>query len=653
MKSTVTDLDYFVALGHSEADVREALRVTNGNRNAALYILVKGDNGDRNNTNTAWRKEMPEDWQFGVPKHVPNMAENRALHKSPVYVFVESHRPIDGYDYEFVMKVTLKDGREWKVARTYSQFSSFKFSLPLGTCYSFKNAFPQPVLAGSIFGDFSPPFLGRRQQALAEWMRELVLNEGCMSSSVVLDLLYTFLDADAHGGRVGLTSAPKTPPSPTANTAASTQKGTAWSPPPPPSPLLAAAYDSQHAAALKQKQQYYSQARLLGEEQLPLSLDQVVQMVPVKVNVKKLKCYADLMIAKQPKSKSNTSAATSGTAAGTQETVTSVESSAGDGSAVAQEEPPKPATVENDGNQHAQAEVDLIQLRKDCQRDRIVVQGKRFEGSHTALDSILQTCRQSVLDVIARSGRSTAEAAPKKANTVSATDAAPVDKTSVPSVSTEVHDYTSEVATAIGDVHVNELGPPPAYPAPARPVILERTESAAGFGSQTATAPAVEVEFDALGKCALQMISRTESAYLSHASLHDILDMENRHQLPTFQPYLFVPESTLAEPLQLRFSVLERNNLTVARSRFTKAVADDWCVECHGETSTVYRLLDAMELQPLLQLRVTYIVTLFGMPHFQSGPLSAVTGLRIKEGKCQLVIDKATTTTSRDWAKAK
>jgi hypothetical protein len=160
---------------------------------------------------------------------------------------------------------------------------------------------------------------------------------------------------------------------------------------------------------------------------------------------------------------------------------------------------------------------------------------------------------------------------------------------------------------------------------------------------------------DALSTAVLHAISRTESAYLSHASLHDLLDMTNVHNVPGFQPYLFVPESGLAEPLCLQFSVLERNgNAKNVSSKFAKSgsVADEWCVECQGETSTVYRLLDAASMQLIVQLRVTFLITQYGMPTVttEAGRNScAVTALAMKEGKCQLIVDRMTATTARDW----
>jgi hypothetical protein len=163
---------------------------------------------------------------------------------------------------------------------------------------------------------------------------------------------------------------------------------------------------------------------------------------------------------------------------------------------------------------------------------------------------------------------------------------------------------------------------------------------------------------EALSKRVLHQLSRTESAYLSHAGLQELLDIGNQRGAPDFQPFLFVPESALAEPLQLTFSILERNTKAVnAQSKFARAESapDEWCVECRGETSTVYRQLDAETMVPMLQLRVTFLLTIFGMPVTRTvgggspGGESVVTALSMKEGKCQLVVDKVTQTTSRDW----
>ena len=170
MKNTiVTDLDYMVGLGHSEKDVREALKITKGNRNAALYILVKGST----KSDLAWRNDNPDDWVHGVDT-LPNIAENRALYISPVYIYAESYYPTDDLtDYKYKLKISMKDGRHWKIAKTYSEFRNFKSSLPFGTTFMFTNSFPMPILG---YGEQSKSFLDGRLATLAEWIRELVMN---------------------------------------------------------------------------------------------------------------------------------------------------------------------------------------------------------------------------------------------------------------------------------------------------------------------------------------------------------------------------------------------------------------------------------------------------------------------------------------------
>eukprot|EP00388_Colpodella_angusta_P048390 GDKK01076075.1.p2 GENE.GDKK01076075.1~~GDKK01076075.1.p2 ORF type:complete len:118 (+),score=2.19 GDKK01076075.1:65-418(+) len=111
----VTDLDYIVGLGYPEVTARDALHATHGNRNAALYYLSKkGTANDKGHQ--SWRKETADEWVDHSTVATPNIAENRAVHKSPYYIFVEHyHTPPEGDEYIFEMEITLRDGRQWKV----------------------------------------------------------------------------------------------------------------------------------------------------------------------------------------------------------------------------------------------------------------------------------------------------------------------------------------------------------------------------------------------------------------------------------------------------------------------------------------------------------------------------------------------------------
>ena len=681
----VTDLDYMVGLGHSEKDVREALKITKGNRNAALYILVKGST----KSDLAWRNDNPDDWVHGVDT-LPNIAENRALYISPVYIYAESYYPTDDLtDYKYKLKISMKDGRHWKIAKTYSEFRNFKSSLPFGTTFMFTNSFPMPILG---YGEQSKSFLDGRLATLAEWIRELVMNEKCMTSERVLDALYNFIEVDSNGGKPGK-------PSQTATACATTPvRPTSIA----TSPLMNNAIDSINQAATKRKHAFYSSVQLLEIDFLPLSLQLASEMLPFKVDVRTLSSYIDLLNMKAID--------------------------------IAKKDDTSLSSIYHD--------IDLIQLEKDCRRDRLIVQGQRIEGSQTKIDAVFSCCSHAIYEVITKSGRIIEPSTPKhlqsRLSSPKAVGLSPADSakntsaaagsatgsatttTATPdelpratlASSTSVDEPSPETTTCCHPIQNSALGteqpadssvpsavpppidplsdsadtllipPPPAAAAttteysPPSPTICQPPECPSsstnpfdGPGEEctdtslpiTAVSSTMEESCNQLSKIMLHLISRTESAYISHASLSEILDTLNKHEVEDFQPFLFVPESSLAEPLRLNFSVFERNGGAHISSRFTKPShssncnSSDWCLECTGETSTVYRIYDAMTLKPIIQLRVTFLITIYGMPTLcnnnSTAAAAVVKELTLKEGKCQLIFEKATATTSRDWNK--
>lgn len=693
MKLAVTDLDYIVSLGHTESAARDALQITHGNKTAALYLLNKPDTPSNTKAKNQWRKEANDEWITGNIA-TPDIAENRAVHKSPIYVFVEHyHTAPKGDEYIFEMEVTLKDGRQWKLGRTYPEFYSLWASLPFGTCVSFTNSFPPSAALQFVFGELSKAFLEKRLRSLSEWIRELVLNEACMSSPKILDLLYKFVDVEKNGAKESATGANvASPVRPVSMTKVK-------------SPLLSMTQDSTEAAAVLRKKLHFDQAPLLGLEHFPVTPGQAM---PFKVNVKKLQCYHDIIAIKlstqtkeaedevrnlTQKTEDAVMVAAMAESATTDrftekkqqeqeqrehyehDTVTkacssidtnhevsaptgptiaepplalpvsdgkSVEGNILTPSAPADPRPPSPpvarlvdtteATLSHDvsllkkfqNTSMLDLKIDTEQLRKDCRRDRLIVQGKRLNGSDVSLEQIYALCQESILQEMGTMGkkfdlglRAGTKASPNSKN--------PFD------------DPAEEPTAAVGQ---------------------EKSVSLDSY-STLHVLPNLQQDCERFSRFALSVLSRTESGYLSHASLSEIFDTENFHQRPDFAPCFFVPESTLSDPLQLTFRVIEKGGAPQAlRGKFAQpALAEKWCVECTGETSTVYRLMDAMSLEPLLQIRVIFQVTLFGMPQYSAGtsrasPDAIVTGLTIKEGKCYLLVDKATTTTSRDWKSA-
>jgi Zn finger protein HypA/HybF involved in hydrogenase expression len=80
-------------------------------------------------------------------------------------------------------------------------------SLPYGTDWSFTNKFPYPSIFSFLF--ISEDFCEYRRQRLEEWLRELCLDERCMTNEGILTSLYTFIKAQDNGGPVGISSQPQ------------------------------------------------------------------------------------------------------------------------------------------------------------------------------------------------------------------------------------------------------------------------------------------------------------------------------------------------------------------------------------------------------------------------------------------------------------
>ena len=146
----VTDIQFLVKLGYPEEQARIALQKTRGDRNAAIYILIRstGFENQKDLQNfEKWRKCQDDDWLSGVTNSVlSNSTVPRAIQKSPIYIRVGSVEKRDGNKIEFVMNISLKDGRHWNRGRTYTEFFNFRASMPFGSCNSFDNRFPLPLM---------------------------------------------------------------------------------------------------------------------------------------------------------------------------------------------------------------------------------------------------------------------------------------------------------------------------------------------------------------------------------------------------------------------------------------------------------------------------------------------------------------------------
>jgi hypothetical protein len=301
-----------------------------------------------------------------------------------------------------------------------------------------------------------------------------------------------------------------------------------------------------------------------------------------------------------------------------------------------------------------------------------VVQGRKVAGSATELEAVVDICKQAILQTVVKAGH-----------------------------------QLSAVRRDSSSGGTRPPPPPPGnYLGPSRGAISP--SGAAQEAAQSATMHSLQM-LDYVSKAALQQISRTESAFLSHSALMEVLDVNNLRNTEGFSPILVVPESTLAEPLVLNFRIQERNPSTGSESNSnsmynishhtahvpvasvvsvdtanelrahhmqtvqlvpasstmledigrhqtapspssSSSSLHEWCVVCEGEASTVYRVMDAESMETALQVKVTFVYSLFALPVVEtSGRAERVVDFRLKEGKTFLLITRDTTSTARDW----
>ena len=144
----------------------------------------------------------------------------------------------------------------------------------------------------------------------------------------------------------------------------------------------------------------------------------------------------------------------------------------------------------------------------------------------------------------------------------------------------------------------------------------------------------------------LKRMGRTESAFITHGSFSRLLESGSDEEAVATPfdspPVMIVPESSLAEPIKIFFSIKLREG------------TGEWCLQADCEAGTSFRVNDAEsdDINTLLQVKMTYHAAFFGMPVFAAergsvGPV--VTAFNVKEGKCSLVAERDMRATARDW----
>jgi len=605
MTDAISDVQRLVRLGYPEDVCKASLKDSKGDYQLALRMVQQKSNA--NNTNVidnSWTNEQQDDWIRNVPTNSMSLdAKTRALGKSPIYVRIPScarnYGENDKVTVMYKVAVTLKDSRRWELEKNFDDFFRLYNFLPYGTCAKFKAGFPKTAtvvnMMGSIF-TLSDVQIEERRSRLESWLLEICMTEQCMADNTILNLVYSFLQADAHGGRVTVSSSAARPGAHNAAGAgggalsASSGSGPAPGesvPVPPVMNLPGLTTPSQAASNLQYK--YSVVVPVTTVTTIPVPINKLGGQLPFKVNfsmpINRLGVGGDR----------------------DRDLASSTESLAdllGVVQVLAHAEAEAQAVVGTDID--VMGDSSNKQMEKDYSRDRVVVQGRRLQGSVSGFAGILAECGQVIAALAEAAGQ--VSGSPVCARTVGTGAAARSTTLTPPLVVAE----------------------------------LMTTDSCAASLSAA--------DITAFSRQVLASAGRTESAFRSHAALSHILDLfpnpnstDPDAEMPL--PYIVVPESELAKPIEINFQLKKKPPSASA------SASVDWCIVCDVQAATVYKVCDPESMEAVFQLKVTYYHQIFKFPSraaSASGSHISSPGPKDKTSTW-LLLEKDTTTTRRDW----
>lgn len=600
MSDAVSDVQRLMHLGYPEDVCKTSLKEARGDYQLALRMVQQKCNASSTGKvaiDSSWTHEQQDDWIRNVPTSAMSLdAKTRALGKSPIYIRIPSYErqygDNDRVTVGYKVAVTLKDSRRWDIVRSFDDFLRLYSMLPYGTCAKFKASFPKTAtmvhMMGSIF-TLSDAQVEERRSRLESWLLEVCLTESCMCSDVVLDLVYSFLQADAHGGRVTSAGASASAGGSVTGSAAASSSAV----------TLAAGGghhsgqvlglpgmpDTSSAAAGAVNYKYSVKLPVATVDTVPVPLERLGAQLPFKVG------FSAPLVRVDPRSGA----------------VLARGDSLADMLGVAHPAPAAAASATAaaeapDRDRSAQ------QLEKDYSRDRVVVQGRRLQGSACGFGGVLAECERVVAALVVA-----AEKPPPLPQAQAVRPAA-------------AHACTPIVAAT----------------------------AAAGTPAALGVAPAsYKLGPAAIKEFCMELLAaagRTESAFRSHASLSLILDLlpatgpdsEPEAAEPPL-PYIVVPESELAKPIEVNFQ-LKRKPPSAGASASAAAQGADWCIVCDVQAATVYKICHPEAMEAAIQLKVTYYHQVFKFP----GPPAPAPAPKSKVSTW-LLVEKDTTTTRRDW----
>mmetsp|Transcript_21334 Transcript_21334/g.39826 ORF Transcript_21334/g.39826 Transcript_21334/m.39826 type:complete len:757 (-) Transcript_21334:266-2536(-) len=223
LNDAATDLDKLVAQGFEESVCRDALAMAKGNVPLALQQLREASRGDGTTSRLTWVGEVEGEWRDKdmAPGEVMGgvmSAEARALWKSPYYIrigdFTRDKKSPNSKTKDLVfytVMVSSRDGQSWKLTKSLSDFYSFWINLPFGmglhSKLHLKTGFPlmklnslslKSAVLGTFRNQMTEQEIEDRRVLLENWLRELCLDEDCMTNAPFLAALENFVEADKN-----------------------------------------------------------------------------------------------------------------------------------------------------------------------------------------------------------------------------------------------------------------------------------------------------------------------------------------------------------------------------------------------------------------------------------------------------------------------
>jgi hypothetical protein len=331
------------------------------------------------------------------------------------------------------------------------------------------------------------------------------------------------------------------------------------------------------------------------------------------------------------------------------------------------EPPPTPVNTVGGGTGVASSGADssLKQLEKDYSRDRVVIQGRRLLGSRTNIDGL---CRQiksaihfqmqnnKISQMLGNDGIN--KFALKILSSIGRTESA-----------FSTFALINHIISAPGCMVTPEsaLASPIEIMFSVKPRPTSKAEQAKIVNIDAAYREFLtrdETISDAVAIDKLQIgSSSSSSSNLGggggeidiEAPLHTLLDdsadtlgasatMSKRDSMPLYTPV--TPDINLYHVTQAHPDGM------------------DWCILCEAQAITVFRIVDAETMKPVLQVRVSFRKVLFGLPMLTSFGGSVNVNdvmipkrsklnwdLNLKEGESSIVIQQYLQTTSHDWSR--